>query len=43
VSGRERGEQLRVTRGADDRVVKMSWATYLVSREPLGFGEPLEG
>jgi CubicO group peptidase (beta-lactamase class C family) len=39
VSGREQGELLRVTRDADGRPVKMSWATYLVSREPLAFGE----
>ena len=42
VSGRERGEQLRITRDADGTVVKMNWATYLVSRAPLGFGESLE-
>jgi len=24
-------------------VVKLNWATYLVSRAPLGFGEPLNG
>jgi hypothetical protein len=39
VSGRERGELLRVTRDEQGRVVKLSWATYLVTREPLGFGE----
>ena len=43
VSGRERGETLRVTYDADGVVVKLNWATYLVSRAPLGFGEPLEG
>ena len=37
--GRENGELLRVTRDADGRVLKMNWATYLVSREPLAFGE----
>lgn len=40
VSGRERGELLRVTRDARGAVVKLNWATYLVTREPLGFGEP---
>ena len=39
VAGRERGELLEVTRDADGRPVKMSWATYLVTREPLPFGE----
>ena len=42
VSGRERGEQLRVSRAADGAVVKLNWATYLVTRAPLGFGESLE-
>ena len=39
VKGRERGELLRVTR--DDRGVPVTlhWATYLVTREPLSFGE----
>jgi CubicO group peptidase (beta-lactamase class C family) len=39
VAGREHGELLRVTRDADGRVTKMNWATYLVTREPLAFGE----
>ena len=39
VQGREVGELLRVTRDADGRVSKMNWATYLVTREPLAFGE----
>jgi CubicO group peptidase (beta-lactamase class C family) len=39
VAGREHGELLRVTRDIDGRPVKMSWATYLVTREPLAFGE----
>ena len=43
MSGRERGELLRVTYDADGSVVKLNWATYLVSRAPLGFGESLEG
>jgi CubicO group peptidase (beta-lactamase class C family) len=42
VSGRERGELLRVTRDDDGRVLELHWATYLVSRQPLGFGEHLE-
>ena len=40
VSGRERGEALRITRdGADGRVTLMHWATYPVTREPLAFGQ----
>jgi CubicO group peptidase (beta-lactamase class C family) len=39
VSGREAGELLRVSRDADGRAGKMNWATYLVTREPYGFGE----
>jgi CubicO group peptidase (beta-lactamase class C family) len=39
VSGRERGELLRITRDPEGRVVKMNWATYLVTREPLAFGQ----
>ena len=39
ISGRESGELLRVTRDEDGQVVKMSWATYLVTREPLAFGQ----
>ena len=39
VKGREVGELLRVTRDADGHPVKMNWATYLVTREPLAFGE----
>ncbi len=39
VSGREAGELLRIGRDADGRVSKMNWATYLVTREPLAFGE----
>jgi CubicO group peptidase (beta-lactamase class C family) len=41
VSGRERGELLRVTREADGSVSKLNWATYLFTREPLAFGEHL--
>jgi hypothetical protein len=39
VAGREEGELLRVTRDAEGRPVKLSWATYLVTREPLAFGQ----
>ncbi len=38
VSGRERGELLRIRRDDRGRVTKMNWATYLVTREPLAFG-----
>jgi CubicO group peptidase (beta-lactamase class C family) len=38
-SGRERGERLRVTRDDTGRVDRLHWATYLFTREPLGFGE----
>ena len=38
-SGRERGELLRVTRDDTGRVERLHWATYLFTREPLGFGE----
>jgi CubicO group peptidase (beta-lactamase class C family) len=40
VAGRERGELLRVTRDEAGAVVKLNWATYLVTREPLPFGVP---
>jgi CubicO group peptidase (beta-lactamase class C family) len=43
VSGRERGEILRVTRDADGTVSKLNWATYLFTREPIAFGEHLRG
>jgi CubicO group peptidase (beta-lactamase class C family) len=39
LSGREAGELLRVTRDESGRVTKMNWATYLVTREALAFGE----
>jgi CubicO group peptidase (beta-lactamase class C family) len=39
VAGREEGELLRVTRDADGVPTKLSWATYLCSRQPLAFGE----
>jgi hypothetical protein len=38
-TGRERGELLRVTRDDGGRVERLHWATYLFTREPLGFGE----
>ncbi|MCE1179658.1 MAG: beta-lactamase family protein [Micrococcales bacterium] len=38
VSGRERGELLRITRRPDGTVERMHWATYLFTREPLAFG-----
>jgi CubicO group peptidase (beta-lactamase class C family) len=41
VSGRERGELLRITRNADGSVAKLNWATYLFTREPIAFGEHL--
>ncbi len=41
-SGREAGELLRLTRDEAGRVTKMNWATYLVTREPLAFGEWLD-
>jgi CubicO group peptidase (beta-lactamase class C family) len=38
VSGPEHGEQLRIERGADGRVVRMYWATYLLTRDATPFG-----
>jgi CubicO group peptidase (beta-lactamase class C family) len=43
VSGRERGELLKVTRDSDGTPTKLNWATYLFTREPLAFGENLNG
>jgi hypothetical protein len=40
-SGRERGELLRVTRDDSGLAERLHWATYLFTREPLGFGEHL--
>jgi CubicO group peptidase (beta-lactamase class C family) len=40
-SGRERGEVLRVIRGADGVPEKLYWATYPFRREPFTFGELL--
>lgn len=39
VKGRETGELLRVTRDDSGAVVRMSWATYPVTRQPLAFGQ----
>ena len=39
VSGRERGEMLRVRRGDDGRVTAFNWATYIFTREALAFGQ----
>lgn len=39
VSGRERGELLRVSRDDADTPVRLHWATYLCTRDPLAFGE----
>jgi hypothetical protein len=39
VSGRERGELLLVTRDERGVPVKLNWATYRATREPLAFGE----
>jgi CubicO group peptidase (beta-lactamase class C family) len=38
VSGRERGEVLRVVRGEDGEVLKLYWATYPFTRAPEIFG-----
>jgi CubicO group peptidase (beta-lactamase class C family) len=42
VSGRERGERLRVRRDGEGRVVAMNWATYIFTRRPYAFGGWLE-
>lgn len=42
-SGLERGELLRVLRHADGSVGSLRWATYRMSREPLGFGDEPPG
>ncbi|WP_427887561.1 serine hydrolase domain-containing protein [Kribbella sp. GL6] len=39
VSGRETGELLQITRDPAGRPIKLHWATYLCTREPLSFGE----
>jgi hypothetical protein len=38
VEGRERGEQLRVSRDEQGEVVKLYFATYAVTRRPKVFG-----
>jgi CubicO group peptidase (beta-lactamase class C family) len=40
VSGRERGESLRVVRDENGEVVKLYWATYPFTRTPEVFGPP---
>jgi CubicO group peptidase (beta-lactamase class C family) len=40
VSGRERGESLRVARDEHGEVVKLYWATYPFTRTPEVFGPP---
>jgi CubicO group peptidase (beta-lactamase class C family) len=40
VSGPEHGERLRLQRDAEDRVERMYWATYPVTREPGVWGTP---
>jgi CubicO group peptidase (beta-lactamase class C family) len=37
ISGREAGEQLRLTRDEDGTIVRMHWATYRVTRVQEGF------
>jgi hypothetical protein len=39
ISGRETGEELRITRDPTGTPTKLHWATYLCTREPLSFGE----
>jgi CubicO group peptidase (beta-lactamase class C family) len=41
-SEREVGELLRITRDEHGAVTRMHWATYVMTREPLAFGEHLE-
>lgn len=38
-SGRETGELLRVARDDSGAVVRLNWATYRFTREPMAFGE----
>ena len=40
VSGRERGELLRLVRDESGAVAKMYWATYPFTRRPEIFGQP---
>ena len=39
IAGREAGELLRIGRDESGVVRKLNWATYLVTRAPLAFGE----
>ena len=39
ISGRERGELLRITRTPDGTPEKLHWATYLCTRQPLAFAD----
>lgn len=39
VEGAERGELLELTRDSDGQVVRMHWATYPFTRQPLPFGQ----
>jgi len=39
VSGRETGELLTITRDATGTPVKLHWATYLCTREPIAFAD----
>jgi CubicO group peptidase (beta-lactamase class C family) len=41
-SEREMGELLRITRDQHGAVTRMHWATYVLTREPLAFGEHLD-
>jgi CubicO group peptidase (beta-lactamase class C family) len=41
-SEREVGELLRITRDEHGTVTRMHWATYVMTREPLAFGEHLD-
>jgi hypothetical protein len=43
VSGRERGELLRVVRDEAGEVTRLYWATYPFTRAPEIFGEPAAG
>jgi hypothetical protein len=38
VSGRERGEELRVVRDEDGAAMRMYWASYPLTRHPERFG-----
>ncbi|TDC25663.1 DUF7586 domain-containing protein, partial [Kribbella albertanoniae] len=39
VSGRETGELLTITRDTTGTPIKLHWATYLCTREPLAFAD----